>query len=572
MADDKRLVEASPTSMVATIVAKARKSVIHIGAFSVCYNLLLFSSPLYMIQIYNRVLPARSDETLVWLTVLIVALFVSMSAIDMARHLVLVRMSNVFDDHVTKQTMHLSLVGKEPTTSRPGVNIIRDIDQIRSLLTKGHLVSLLDILWFPIFVITVGLLHPALAILALIGGAWLAALALLSHFTVTPAMECARTHSASSLSLADQLMAKIDVVHALGMRSALVDRWSQSRSRAVAHHVSASQKLAVITAVSRSSRMLAQSITLGVGAYLAIQGSISAGAIIAASVLVGRALAPIDSSISAWQDLLKARSAYNRLTQFLETNTQDQPAPVGHVCQGWLSVEHLSYSVKNHLILRDISFDVKPGEMLAIVGPSGSGKTTLARHLIGGWQASHGSVRLDEMEISKLTDDMRNRYLGYVPQEIQLLDGTIIESISRFGKPVPEEIIATAQLADIHEMVLRLPDNYGTLLGPNGPMLSAGQRQRLALARALYGNPIFVVLDEPCAHLDEMNERALAQTLEKLKERGVTVCVVTHKSNLVRIADLVLVLSPQGQARVGTPEDLLRPTLRPVTSNGSRVA
>jgi PrtD family type I secretion system ABC transporter len=385
-------------------------------------------------------------------------------------------------------------------------------------------------------------------------------------------MEQARNHAIGALSLADQLFAKIEIIHALGMRTTLTDRWMRHRARAVADHVRASDRLAVISAISRSSRMLAQSGTLGAGAYLALQGEISAGAIIAASVLVGRALAPIEASIGAWQDLQKAWAAYNRLVHFLPEDALSPVPAVPLICRGRLSVENLSFSAGNHLILRDISFEVKPGEMIAVVGVSGSGKTTLIRHLVGAWPASHGSARLDNLEVSKMNDDMRQRHLGYVPQDIQLLDGTIVDNISRFGTPIPEDIVAAAQLAGVHDMILRMPENYGTHIGIDGMLLSAGQRQQLALARALYGNPVFVALDEPCAHLDELSERMLMQTLAILRERGVTVCIASHKPNLIRLADLVLVLNAQGHARLGTPDDLFRPALRPVTTDGRRIA
>jgi len=562
----------SQISIINNMLQKAKKSLFNITIFSIFFNLLLFVSPLYMIQIYNRVLPTRSEETLIWLTALIIALFVSMSAIDMARHLVLIRLSKVFEDHVTQDAMRLSLTANGSTASTSGANLLRDIDQMRSLLTKGHLVSLLDILWFPIFVAAVGFLHPVLAGFALASGAWLALLAFISHITVTPAMENARTHAVNALTLSDQLFAKVDVVHALGMRPALIERWVRRRSRAVEDHTKANDRLAAISSISRSSRLMAQSATLGMGAYLAIQGSISAGAIIAASVLVGRALTPIETSISAWQDLMKSKAAYERLVLYLQGSAKPPETSITLACQGKLSVENLTCSVGKHIIVRDVNFDIEPGEMIAIVGPSGSGKTTLARHLVGAWPTTNGSVRLDDIEIANLSDDMRHRYLGYVPQEIQLLDGTIIESISRFGDPIPEDIIATAQLAGIHEMILHLPHDYGTQIGLDGSALSAGQRQRLALARALYGNPVFLVLDEPCAHLDETNERMLIQTLATLRERQVTICLVTHKANLVRLADRVLLLNTKGQARLGTPNDLFRPTLRTVPTDRRKVS
>ena len=525
-----------------------------------------------MIQIYNRVLPNRSEETLIWLSLLVVILFLSMGAIDVARNLVLVRLSQNLDNDITKKTMSLSLSIENKGLLPFDVNVLRDIDQIRNLFAKGHLVSLLDILWFPLFLVVLFLVHPYLAIIALVFAALLAGLATIGHLITSQAIETARSEAVVSQSLADQLRTKLDVIHVHGMMPALIDRWMHHRTQAVSRHVNVSERLAAVAAIGRTSRMLAQSLALGMGAYLAIHGSISAGAIIAGSILIGRAIGPIETSIAAWHDLKKGWSAYTRIKDFLEKAKDTPPEAMKLNCQGQLSAKHLSYSIGNHIILRDINFDIQPGEMLAIVGPSGAGKTTLIRHLVGVLSAQMGTVRLENIEITKLSDDFRHRHLGYVPQDIQLLNGTIIESIGRFGLPDAEEVVATAKLAGVHDMIMRLPENYGARIGPDGLSLSAGQRQQLALARAIYGQPALVVLDEPCAHLDEIGELSLAQTLRTLKEQGVTVCMATHKANLVRLADSVLILGPEGQARLGTPDDLFRPTLRSVKPDELREA
>lgn len=566
------IIEMGEKFTIEQFVRRAKSSIFHIFAFSIFFNILLFVSPLYMIQIYNRVLPNRSEETLLWLSMLVVILFFSMCAIDIARNLVLVRLSRDLDGDITKNTMHLSLLKDNKELLPIDVNILRDIDQVRSLFAKGHIVSLLDILWFPFFVFVLFLVHPYLAIISLASGILLAVLATFSHVVTAPAIESARSEAVVSQSLADQLRTKIDVIHANGMMPALIDQWMQNRAQAVTRHVDVSEILAAVAAISRSSRMLAQSVTLGVGAYLAIHGSISTGAIIAGSILVGRAIAPIDMSIAAWHDLRRGWSAYARIRDFLH-NAKDATSQAMELnCEGRLSVNHLSYSMGNNIILRDINFEIQPGEMLAIVGPSGSGKTTLIRHLVGGMLPQIGTIRLENIEMANLTNDFRHQHLGYLPQDIQLLSGSIIESISRFGRPDAEDVVATAKLAGVHDMIMRLPENYGAWIGPDGLCLSAGQRQQLALARAIYGQPVFVVLDEPCSHLDETGELSLVQTLRKLRERGVTVCMATHKANLIRLADSVLILGPEGQARLGTPGDLFRTNLRSVKSSEFKVA
>ena len=551
-------------TIIDNILNDAKASAIHVAIFSIFFNIILFSSPIYMLQIYNRILPARSEETLVWLTALVILLFVTMAAIDAARHMMFVRLAGKFDNQVTRHLLSLTLTEHARSSEPDRSSVLLEIDQIRALLSKGHLLHLFDLMWLPFFIVAIALFHPILAVVAVVGAIAMVLIALANHIFVGPSTEEARNAAVWTLNQADQMLKKADLIQSLGMKSTMIQRWSVGRDTAVSSHMKASDRQSVVAAISKALRMLIQTTMLGVGAYLAIHNFISPGAIVAASILVGRTVAPIEASILAWQELLKTRTALGRLLHVFEKqDASTNPMPL-LACRGKLEVEDLSCSIDGLNIIRDINFEMEPGEMVAIIGPNGCGKTTLVRHLVGSWHGSAGIVRLDDLDVATLSDEARCRYLGYVPQETQLLEGSIVETISRFGTPEPEDIVETAQLAGIHKMVLRLPNGYGTRIGVDGCRLSGGQRQRLALARALYGSPPYVVLDEPCAHLDEIGESALLQTMEELKNRRTTICLVTHKTNFIRLADHLLILNDRGEARFGSPSVLFRPKLKAV--------
>ena len=537
---------------------------VHIIVFSLFFNLILFASPIYMLQIYNRILPARSVETLVWLSLLVVTLLIIMVAVDAARHIMFVRLSGRFERRISGHLVAHTLQREGHTAQADRSNIVNEIDQIRNLLSKGHLLHLLDAMLSPLFIVGIAFFHPVLALIAVFGGAVLIIVAMVNHTCVGRSMEEARFRAVRGFNQTDEMMRKADAIRALGMTSAKMQRWTMLRHLAVSGHMTASDRSAFVTALSRSIKMLIQSIMLGAGAYLAIHEAISAGAIIAASILVGRALAPIEASISAWMELIKARSALGELLTLLDHEDATPRVFMPMNCRGHLDVESLSCAIEGRSVLRDINFTAEPGQTIAILGPSGCGKTTLIRHLVGICSGLTGTARLDDADIVSLPDDARRRYIGYLPQDLDLLDGSIVETISRFGTPEPEDIVKTAQLARVHSMILRLPEGYGTRVGADGHRLSGGQRQQLALARALYGDPSFVVLDEPSSYLDEAGERQLLEIIGELKNRGTTLCIATHQASFIRFADRALIINSKGEARFGHPPDLFKPTLRAV--------
>lgn len=517
-----------------------------------------------MLQIYNRILPARAEGALLNITLLVVFMLVIMGLLDAIRHMILARLSRNVENKISRPVLAAALTPACKSSQRSNhLQILRDIDQIRALLNKGHLLHVFDVMWVPIFLIAIALLHPLLAVVAMIGLCLLGGLGAISHAVVVPATTIASRSALKVFSVAEQMIAKADTMRGLGMTNTMTERWDKLREQVAERHMMASYRLGSLTAASKAIKIFVQAIALGVGAFLAMNDSVSPGAIVAASILVGRALSPLEASIVAWHELIRARESYRRLMLLSDNDRPSISPSIVVPRRGALTVEHLSCIIDDRPILKPVNFQVQPGQLTAIVGPSGAGKSTLARHLVGAWE-SNGAVRLDELDIASMTDEVKSRSIGYLPQESQLFDGTIVETISRFGQSTAEEVLQTAQLAGIHEMILRLPDDYGTRIGVDGCLLSGGQRQRLALARAIHGNPALLVLDEPCAHLDEIAERRLIRTLHVLKQRKITICLITHKVNFLCMADQVVVLSTKEEARCGAPRDIFSNPLRAV--------
>ena len=534
-------------------------TLVHAGVFSFFFNVLLFASPIYMLQIYNRVLPARGEVTLLWLSVLVVALLSMMAVIDAVRQLIFVRLSGTFDACTNVRALARAFDDNLRNPSMIKGRVLGDLDHVRRFISHPHLLAIFDIAWLPLFIIALAFVHPILAIVAAGGASWLFLLACFNHKAVATSSNRGRVSAIDAMTLGESILSKAEVVRALGMLPPMMQRWLQKHQSSVDEQLRAAHWGAIYSAVTKASRLLIQAVTLGVGAHLAIGDAISAGAIVASSVLVGRALAPIEICITVWQELLKSCAAYQRLDQLFRkrqrpSNQTGLAAPRGH-----LSVEDLCYSIGGQPILRDLRFDVRPGQVLAVIGPSGAGKSTLARHLVGAGAGDSGTARLDDADLAWVSDDFLRRYIGYLPQGIHLFDGTVAKNICRFGTPDPALVLEAARVAGVHDMILRLPAGYDTEVGRDGCQLSWGQRQRLALARALYGQPALVVLDEPSAHLDEGGESALITAIAKAKEQGMTVVVMTHKINIASRSDLLLVMDLRRRYHLAPPGDILKP-------------
>jgi PrtD family type I secretion system ABC transporter len=534
----------------------ARYIFISIAIFSFFLNLLMLVSPFYMLQVYDRVLTSQSKDTLYMLTILAVGLLGISAILELARGRILVRLGARLDRHITHDLFAALIEDRIATRRSAGSQPIRDLETVRGFLTGPGLLAFFDAPWIPLFLGLIFLFHPLLGMVACGGAIVLLLLAILSEFSTRVPWQRASSESMQAHSFAETSLRNADVIWALGMLGDLRRRWQQKHLTALLHSGRAPDRLGVFSAIAKFVRPLLQIGILGFGAYLVIEEQISAGVMIAASIVMGRALAPVEASITHWRSFISARSAYSRLAILLgeyDINRERMklPTPVGKV-----SVEGLTLvppgASKPALI--NVSFQLAPGELLGVVGPSAAGKSSLARALMGIWAPKIGHVRLDGADMADWDRKDLGRHLGYLPQDVELFDGTVAENIGRFEAFEPEAVNRAAQIANAHDMILHLPDGYDTQIGEGGCVLSGGQRQRLGLARAIYGLPCFIVLDEPNANLDSEGEVALRITLKRLKRAGKTVIIISHKRSTLSDTDKLLVLE-SGRVKMFGPRD-----------------
>lgn len=519
------------------------------GVFSLFINVLMLVPAIYMLQVYDRALGSRSQETLLMLTIIVVILFVTMALLQMVRSAILVRIGNNIDR---------SLGGKiftgmfRQAIDKPGhqsAQPLTDLTTLRQYLTGQGPIAFFDGPWLPIFIAVLFMFHPWFGVFSIIAALILLALAYANEKLTGKMLSVAGQANIQSTQYAGSCLRNAEVVHAMGMENNLRGRWEKRHNEFLLNQADASDRAGILSNASKTLRMMFQSLMLGLGAYLAIEQEISAGMVIAGSILMGRALAPLDLMIGSWKSFSGARSSYHRLQDLLRNYYSEQhpmplPPPVGAV-----SVEGIFVVPPGSAMpaLRGVGFELNPGDMLAIVGPSAAGKSSLARAMLGVWPVSSGKVRLDGADIHQWDKGRLGPHIGYLPQDIELFEGTISENISRFGEPDPQKVVAAAKLAGVHELILRLPSGYDTPISVAGGVLSGGQRQRIGLARAVYGEPRLVVLDEPNSNLDDQGEQALLTALEALKQKGVTVVLITHRKPILRLVDKMLVLA-DGQA------------------------
>ncbi len=513
------------------------------AGFSLLVNLLFLAPALYMLQVYDRVVPTGGVATLFFITLALVIALVTLSALDAIRLRLLVRASLKLDSILTPRLLRQSLVSGRPSQA------LRDFDTVRTTIASPATAALFDVPWLPVFVIVGFLLSPWIGLLAVVAAAVMLAIAWANQKLTRPVIDEATTELAMSHSWTQLAAQQGETVKALGMTGRIVELGMIKRSAAVSKLARAQFAGTRFTAGGRFFRMFVQSFALGLGALLAIEGKISAGTIIAASIIVGRALQPVDAVIGGWSALMAARAALHRLTVYLadeevvEPQRTQLPTPEGKLSLNQVGLR----SPDGRPILFGVSLEVSPGEVLAVIGPSGSGKTSLARVLVGALEPTVGTVRIDGARLTDWDSDDLGRYIGYMPQQPSLLEGTVRENICRFAhstdrEHVDAEVIAAAKLAGVHELILHLPDSYETVLGLMGSGLSAGQAQRIALARALYGTPPLIVLDEPNSWLDSQGDAALAQAVKLVRSRGSAVVIAAHRKTVLDYADRVLVL------------------------------
>lgn len=535
-------------------------SFISVGIFSLFVNALMLVPTFYMLQVYGRVVTSGSISTLVMLTIIMSVLVITMGSLEWVRSRIMVRVSTKLDvllsRDVYKASFKRSLESGGMDASAQSLN---DLTGLRQFLTGNGLFAFFDAPWLPIYIAVMFMFHPWYGWVAIGSALVLLFLAYMNEKMTGKALGQANKENIAATLYTTKNLRNAEVIESMGMLNTLMHRWGMRQKNVLILQSQASDKGGIVSAISKTFRMLIQSLILGLGAYLAVNHEISPGLVIAGSVLLGRALAPIDLIIGSWKGFIAARSQYDRLNDTLdklhaEPERMALPAPQGHVL-----VENLIVCPPGSKtpILRGISFGVPAGSVVGIIGPSASGKSTLARALMGVWVPQNGVVRLDGADISNWDKDQLGPYMGYLPQDIELFEGTISENISRFTDVDPEKVVHAAKTAGVHEMILLLPDGYDTVIGSEGVNLSGGQRQRVGLARAIYGSPRLILLDEPNSNLDEVGERALASAIQELKLTGATIFVITHRTTILSQLDRLLVMSAGGVSMYGPRDQVM---------------
>ena len=523
---------------------KLRGAFITVAIFSGFLNVLMLAPSLYMLQVYDRVLTSRNETTLVFLTLLLVGVLIFMGALEAIRTWVLVRVGARLDGELNARvfnaTFERSLMQSGSNATQP----IHDLNTLRQTLTGPALLTLFDAPWMPIYLLVISLFSIELGIFALVGALLLAALAVVNEKISKPKLDEAQKYSSQSQNALNHHLRNAEVIEALGMLPSIRKRWHSLHEKQIQHQASASDQAAIMGGLSKFVRITMQSLALGYGALLVLEGKISPGSMIAASILVSRALAPVEMLVGNWKQIITGRTAYARINDLFASYPVRQHGMPLTVPKGAVRFDNVAASAPGFTlpILKNLNFGIAAGESVAIIGPSGAGKSTLARLLVGVWPATAGTVRLDGADLYQWNKDELGPHLGYLPQDIELFDGTVAENISRFGDVDANKVIKAAERAGVHGLILRLPNGYDTLLGVGGSVLSGGQKQRIGLARALYGDPALVVLDEPNSNLDEVGEKALSATIMDLTARGTTIVLITHRIASLDVIQKIMLL------------------------------
>ncbi|ARQ74982.1 type I secretion system permease/ATPase [Pseudomonas fragi] len=537
-----------------------RESFLSVGFFSFFINALMLVPTFYMLQVYGRVITSGSLTTLTMLTLIMTGLVITLGCLEWTRSRIMVRVSNRLDMLLSRQVYKASFKralesGGMDASAQP----LNDLTGLRQFLSGNGLFAFFDAPWLPIYIAVMFMFHPWFGWVATGSALLLLVLAFINERLTGPTLAQAnKEHIGASLYTTKNLR-NAEVIESMGMLETLMERWWNRQKNVLMLQSRASDKGAMISTLSRSFRILVQSLILGLGAYLAVDHQVGAGLVFAGSVLLGRALAPIDLIIGSWKGFIAARSQYARLNAILakqqaQPERMRLPAPKGDV-----QVENLSVAApgSNIPIIKNISFSVPAGCVVGIIGPSAAGKSTLARALLGIWAPLHGVVRLDGADISAWDKHDLGPHIGYLPQDIELFEGSVSDNIARFALVDPEQVILAATTARVHDMILLLPDGYDTVIGGDGVVLSGGQRQRIGLARALYGSPRLIILDEPNSNLDEVGDRALIAALHNIRLSGATLFVITHRTNIVSQLDRLMVMSNGGISLFGPRELVL---------------
>ena len=537
------------------------RSLMGVAVFSGAINLLTLSGSIYMLQVYDRVIPSRNIATLVGLSLIVLLAYLAQGYFDALRSRMLTRIGTLFDSSL-QEPIHLALATLPLRGVRPALaqQPLRDLDQVRAFLSGMGPTAFLDMPWIPLFVIALFLFHPVIGVVAMIGAGAIIAMAVATERQSRGAAKNAMESSAQRQVLADATRHNAEAIRALGMTGRLTARWSRANERFLQQNIEATDVSANLGAGTKVLRYMLQSGMLGTGAYLVVAGQASGGIMIASSIMMGRALAPIEVALGTWKQLASARQSVARLRDILKTTAPAAAPPVVLPRpQRQLSVHDLAVAAPgtDRTIVSNVSFALNAGSGLALLGASASGKTSLTRALVGVWPATHGNVRLDGATLDQWRPDDLGRHVGYLPQEVALFDGTVAENIARFDEGVSSDaVLAAANVAGAHQMILRLPDGYSTRIGESGMALSAGQRQRLGLARAVFGGPFLVVLDEPNANLDADGEIALTRAIHILRQAGCIVVVVSHRPSSLSALNMGMVMYEGKMIAFGPREEI----------------
>lgn len=554
------------TAKGAAELIEARKESRHlfwmVGIFSFFVNMLMLTGPLYMLNVYDRVLGSRSLETLIALSVLVAFLYGMMGILDYVRGRVMGRVGARFQAKLDRRVfaavlkaMTLNRAQKEAQTG------LRDLEAVQRLITSPALMALFDVPFAPLFFLGIFIFHPLMGLLALVGATILIIVAIINQVTTRKPLEKANAATFQSEQMGSQIRAESEMVQALGMRDAAFGRWQIARAQSLDATINAADSSGTFSAMTKTFRLFLQSAMLGLGAYLVLQGELTPGAMIAGSILLGRALAPIELIVGQFATFQKGREGWNNLSKLLGNVPPDDPrtnlpVPTARITADQVTVVPPGEQTAS---LRMISFDVKPGQAVGVIGTSGAGKTTLARAMTGVWRPAGGKIRLDGAALDQYSPDVLGEHIGYLPQRVHLFDGTIKENIARMSmSPDDAAVVAAAKKAAAHEMILKMPDGYDTRLSSHGGRLSGGQIQRIGLARALYGNPVVLVLDEPNSNLDNDGSVALNNAIRASKEEGKAVFIMAHRPAAIQECDMLLVIENGARRAFGPKDEVLR--------------
>lgn len=544
----------APQNEIAQVLTSFKKTFRNIGVFSAVINMLMLMPAIYMLQLYDSVLTSRNEMTLLMLTLIMLGAYTFMGALEYVRTFVLIRVGAQLDMKLNKRVYTAAFEENLKQGNNNAGQALKDLTNLRQFLTGNALFAFFDAPWFPIYLFVIFMFHPVLGAFALCGTTLLIILAYINEKISHKPLAEANSMAVASTNVASNNLRNAEVIEAMGMLPNIQSRWYKLHSRFLNLQAEASEKAGIVTALSKSFTVALQSLMLGLGALLVLDNSITPGMMIAGSILLGRAIAPVQLLISVWKQIGGTRSAYERLTKLLEQNPAREAGMALPKPKGVIAVENITAAPPGGKfpVIKGLTFSLAAGEVLGIIGPSGSGKSTLARLLVGVWPAAAGKVRLDGADVYLWNKDELGPHIGYLPQDIELFAGTVSENIARFGEVHADKVILAAKRAGVHELILNMPSGYDTPLGDGGTGLSGGQKQRLGLARAMYDDPSLIVLDEPNSNLDDVGEQALLAAIIDLRKRGKTIVLITHRTSIISATNKLLLLH-DGMAKMFGP-------------------